>query len=137
MGASREELVAITRAFNAAWNAHDLETIMAFFADDAILKVGPSPAPPGSEFATGKQQIRSRVRAELPGFCAETWDYLVSGDTVTFGFEYSNDFFRDEGVDSLEGTVEAVIERDRIKIWTVTFGPEAREKLEAALTQPP
>ena len=134
---SEEELLAITKAFRAAWNARDLEAIMAFFTDDVVFAIGPAPLPPGSEIATGKRQVRSNIRLQLSGFHVETWDYRVSGNRVSWRFEYSNDFFRNQGVDSLEGTHEAAIEGDKIKLWIVTFSPETRKKLEVALIQHP
>ncbi len=137
MKSSEEELVAIVKAYSDALNDHDLEAAMACFTDDVVCKVGPPPAPPGSEFVTGKQQLRSVMRPQLPGFHVEAWDYRASGDTVTFRFKYSNDLFRNEGVESLEGTIEAVCEGDKIKLWTQTLSPQTMEKLGANLTGPP
>ena len=135
IGASEVDLVSIAKALNAAYNAHELEAVMAFYTDDLVAKVGPALAPSGSEFIQGKEQLRSALVQQLPGFHVEAWDYRVSGNTVTFAFEYSADFFRNMGVDSLGGTIEADFEGDKIKSWAVTFSPETRQKLTARLME--
>lgn len=134
MASPREEdLLNITKAYIDAWNARDLEAIMAFFTEDAVLRVGPPPAPPGSEFGVGKQQIRSAVRPQLSGFHVDAQNYRVSGNTVTFMAQVSADIFRHMGVDLIEGAVEAIFEGDKIRSWTITLSPETMEKLWASL----
>ena len=132
---SEEDLLALVKAFLDAWNAHDLEAIMAFFTDDVVYRIGPSPALPDSVIATGKQQVQSHVRPQLPGFHVEAWDYRVSQNTVTFRFRYSEDYFRERGIDSLDGALEVIFEGDKIREVTVTFSPETRDKLMVNLVE--
>jgi hypothetical protein len=131
---SEEEFVTIAKAFVAAWNAHDLDAVVDFLTDDVVARVGPAPAPLGSEFTTGKRHARGQVREQLPGFHAETWDYRASGNKVTWAFEYSSDTWRNMGVDPVEGAVEVIFEGDKIKLWSITVSQRTRQKIWANLT---
>jgi hypothetical protein len=39
--------VSVLKDYDAAWNAHDVEGVMAFFTDDALVRMEP---PPPDEF---------------------------------------------------------------------------------------
>ena len=60
--ASVETLKAIADAFNA----HDLDAIMAFFADDCSLDMPRGPEPWGQRF-TGKAAVREGLAARFKG----------------------------------------------------------------------
>ncbi len=62
--------VAVIQAFDAAWNAGDLETAMACFADDAV--VTQLPAPPDGGVYRGKEQIRRWAEPQIPVWCLLT-----------------------------------------------------------------
>src|SRR5918995_6596953 len=56
---STADPVSVIKDFDAAWNAHDLEGVMAFFTDDAVVRMEPpSPDESGGVY-TGKEQIRA------------------------------------------------------------------------------
>jgi ketosteroid isomerase-like protein len=40
--------VSVVKDYDAAWNAHDVEGVLAFFTDDAEVRM--EPAPPDDEF---------------------------------------------------------------------------------------
>ena len=48
--------VSVINDFDAAWNAHDVEGVVAFFSDDAVARIEP---PPPDEFG-GVYTVRSR-----------------------------------------------------------------------------
>jgi ketosteroid isomerase-like protein len=54
--------VSVMKDFDAAWNAHDVEGVMAFFTDDAVVRVEP---PPPDEF--GGVYIQAKSRYALGG----------------------------------------------------------------------
>jgi ketosteroid isomerase-like protein len=60
--------ISVMNDFDAAWNAHDVEGVVAFFPDDAVVRLEP---PPPDEFGgvyTGKEQIRAgHVEPLMPG----------------------------------------------------------------------
>lgn len=50
----------------AAFNAHDLDRIMALFADDCVLEMPRGSSPWGSRFA-GKQSVRDALATRFQG----------------------------------------------------------------------
>jgi ketosteroid isomerase-like protein len=77
-GASVETLEAITAAFNA----HDLDAIMKFFADDCSLDMPRGPEPWGRRLA-GKEAVRQGLAtrfAGLPDVHYGDGRHWVSGD---------------------------------------------------------
>ena len=54
------------QAFLDAFNAHDLDAIMAFFTDDCVLDMPRGPAP-GGRHLVGKEQVREGIRSRLDG----------------------------------------------------------------------
>ena len=58
--------VATLKAIAAAFNAHDLEAIMEFFADDCSLDMPRGPDPWGKRF-TGKAAVREGLAARFKG----------------------------------------------------------------------
>jgi len=61
-GANPEVLSALTQAFND----HDLDRIMGFFADDAILEMPRGPDPWGRRYV-GKVAISEGLRTRFTG----------------------------------------------------------------------
>ncbi|WP_217913516.1 nuclear transport factor 2 family protein [Miltoncostaea marina] len=57
---------AMLRAFLDAFNAHDLDAIMAFFADDCVFEMPRGPAPGGRRLE-GRDQVREGIRSRLEG----------------------------------------------------------------------
>jgi steroid delta-isomerase-like uncharacterized protein len=58
----RETLVALCEAFNA----HDLDRIMTYFADDCVLEMPRGPHPWGARFE-GKQAVRQGLASRFEG----------------------------------------------------------------------
>lgn len=58
--------LAALRALVDAFNAHDLDRIMSFFADDAVLEMPRGPDPCGRRYA-GKPAIREGLRGRFEG----------------------------------------------------------------------
>jgi hypothetical protein len=75
-----EDPVSVVKDYDAAWNAHDVEGVMAFFTDDAVVRMEP---PPPDEFGgvyTGKEQIRAGwVEPLISGFHVDSSDHQVAG----------------------------------------------------------
>ena len=120
--------VSVVKDFDAAWNAHDVEGVIAFFTDDAVVRMEP---PPPDEFGgiyTGKEQIRAGfVEPQMPSFHVESSDHQVAGhqegvgDRVIWRSMVSGDFFRQMGAEPPVGaTAEALVQGDKIKSFTAT-----------------
>ena len=101
---------------------------MAFFADDAVVRLEPPLPDESGGVYTGKKQIRSGfVQPLMPGFQVESREHQVAGhqegvgDRVIFAASVSGDFFRQMGVEPpVEATGEAILEGDKIKAFTAT-----------------
>ena len=122
--------VAVIGAFDDAWNLHDVEGVLAFFADDAVVTlVPPPPGAPGTY--NGTEEIRGFVQGLISGFRVASRNHRVIGDAVTWESTVSSDAFRQLGIDPVECSAEAV-RREKITSFTVTFSPDTVRKLQAA-----
>jgi ketosteroid isomerase-like protein len=52
--------------FLDAFNAHDLDAIMSFFAEDCVMEMPRGPGPGGRRLI-GKDQVREGIRSRLDG----------------------------------------------------------------------
>ena len=74
--------LAVLKALVAAFNAHNLDAIMALFADDAILEMPRGPDPWGRRFV-GRAAVREGLRARFEGLPDVHYDadsHYVDGD---------------------------------------------------------
>ena len=58
--------IAVLEAIIAAFNAHDLDLIMSFFADDCVLEMPRGPDPWGSR-SIGKAAVREGLAGRFAG----------------------------------------------------------------------
>jgi ketosteroid isomerase-like protein len=78
-GPSTEKLKAILDAFNA----HDLDLIMSFFAEDCVLEMPRGPHPHGQRLV-GKADVREGLRSRFTGIPDVHYGddtHFVAGDT--------------------------------------------------------
>ncbi len=115
--------LSVVRNFDAAWNAHDVEGVLAFFADDAVVRMEPAPPDEFGGVYTGKEQIRAGfVEPFMPGFHVESSGHQVAGDRVTWIGMVSGDAFTQMGAESpVESPAEVILEGDKIKSFTGTL----------------
>ena len=74
--------VADLRAYSAAWNAHDIDAIMAWMTDDCVFETGGGAEPWGTRFI-GARAVRARfieVWTDLPDVTFHNDRHFVSGD---------------------------------------------------------
>ncbi len=126
--------VSVLKDYDAAWNAHDVEGVMAFFTDDAVVRMEPAPPDEFGGVYTGKEQIRAGfVEPLMPGFHVESRDHQVAGhqegvgDRVIWASTLSSELFRQMGAEPpVEGTTEAILQGEKIESFTATLRlPEA------------
>ena len=127
--------VSVIKDFDAASNARDVESMMAFFTEDAVAKLEPAPPDEFGGVYRGKEQIRAGfVEPLMAGFHVDSnHDYRVAedqegGQSVTWSAMLSADLFRQMGAEPpVEATGEAVLEGDKFKSFTaIAMLPEAR-----------
>jgi len=115
-------------------NAHkDIDAMVNFFTDDAVVTFAGQPPP---NVTTGKEEIRAWQQMEFAWNSHIKCENLkVAGDKVTWTLKYSSDplLKLDVVPPLLESTVEAVIQEGKFKSFTVTFNQESLAKLNAAL----
>ena len=120
--------VSVLKDYDAAWNAHDVEGVMAFFTDDALVRME---SPPPDEFGgvySGKEQIRAGfVEPLMAGFHVQFTNHQVAGyqegvgERVIWTAMVSGDIFRQMGAEPpVESAAEAILEADKIKAFTAT-----------------
>jgi ketosteroid isomerase-like protein len=74
--------VSTLKAITDAFNRHDLDAIMAFFADDAVFESPRGPDPHGRRFE-GKAAVREGLAARFSGIPDVHYgddDHFVAGD---------------------------------------------------------
>jgi ketosteroid isomerase-like protein len=60
------DATAVLRGFIDAFNAHDLDAIMSFFAEDCVMDM-PAGTGPGGRRLVGKEAVREGIRSRLDG----------------------------------------------------------------------
>ena len=118
--------VSVLKDYDAAWNAHDVEGVMAFFTDDAVVRLEPAPPDEFGGGYGGKEQIRAGyVEPLMASFHVDSRDHQVAGhqeevgDRVIWIAVVSGDFFRQMGAETpVESPAEAIVQGDKIKFFT-------------------
>jgi steroid delta-isomerase-like uncharacterized protein len=54
------------QAFLDAFNAHDVDAVMSFFADDCVMEMPRGPGPGGRRLV-GKEQVRDGIQSRFDG----------------------------------------------------------------------
>jgi ketosteroid isomerase-like protein len=109
-----EQLIEIARAFNDAWNAADRERILSFFAQNAVVRIVPPPAPPDPELIEGHAAIAAWIDRTLAlPFEVRATNYRVTGSVVTW-----DAIFPHEGDDAPPDVSEAVFDGTLITDFT-------------------
>ena len=121
--------VSVLKDLDAAWNAHDVEGVMSFFTDDAVVRLEPAPPDEFGGVYTGKEQIRAGfVEPLMPGFHVESRDHQVAGhqegvgDRVIWASTLWSDMFSQLGVEPpVAATTEAVLQGEKIEYFMPTL----------------
>ena len=124
-----QDPASVVRAFDAACNSRDLEAVMAFFADDAV--VTQRPPPPDGGVYRGKDHVRRWFAPQLAGFHVDSQDHRTSGETVAWTATLSADVLRRSGISHpVEARAEAVVRAGKIVSFAVT-NPSSTAAAEA------
>ena len=116
----------VTRLYLVRHNAHDVDGVMALFAEDARFEI------PGRLVRCGKEEIRQTEEWE-----AAVRDHLRAGDLVEADAEVSfrafeaNDWLRAAGVEELRYTSMTVEVRDgHITQVTAALAPDSYNAMQ-------
>ena len=125
---------ATVLGFDALWNSHDRDTIVAMLADDSVVELNVAPPPPGRARYEGRAAVTEFVDQFIPGFHVSSHGFRSDGDEVVWEFTVSNDMARALGVEDLTGTGRLVQgDGGRLRRFGVTFDDATLEKIGAAL----
>jgi hypothetical protein len=127
--------LAVVEAFNAASNAGDLDRMLEFFADDAVLTTLPPPAEPEHGTFVGKAQIREWFAPQMPHLHVAPHNLRANGTIVVWEATIASDMFRQLGIDSFDVLAEAVVENGQMTALTVTQTPESVAKFARVTDQ--
>jgi ketosteroid isomerase-like protein len=58
--------IPVLQAFLDAFNAHDVDAIMSFFAEDCVMEMPRGPGPGGRRLV-GKEQVREGIQSRFDG----------------------------------------------------------------------
>ena len=119
--------ILLIKKFDAAWNAHNLDAAMSFFADDAVVKL--LPPPPDGGVYTGKKQIRGWAEEFIKGFHVDSKRFVADGNKVSWMFTVHSDYIGKMGVNPGTGVAEVLLEKNKIKTFTPTFDQETVGKM--------
>jgi ketosteroid isomerase-like protein len=114
MSSTGNDPATLVKAFDAACNAGDIERVMAFFAENAVLKSAQDP-----KIYTGKQQIREWFAPQMNHIHIVSKNHQVTGDTVTWEGTLSGDLVKQMGSDAFEQIAEAIVQDGKIVSFTL------------------
>jgi ketosteroid isomerase-like protein len=120
--------VETAKALLDAFNAHDLDGIMAFFADDCSLDMPRGPEPWGQRFV-GKPAVRQALAGRLEGLPdvhygdARHWasGNMVISEWLLTGTRLGGEKLRVRGCDHLEFREGQVVRKD--SYWKLVEKP--------------
>ena len=113
------DALSVIHALDDACNAHDLDAVMALFAEDAVVRH--TPPPDGVGVYHGTQEIRHWFEPQLPGFHVDSRDLRVDGDMVRWSALMTQDLLRQIGqTEPVAAEAEAVVRAGKIVAFTVT-----------------
>jgi hypothetical protein len=132
--ASPGEMLA---TIEGALNAGDVDAAMAFFTDDAVVKLVPA-LPPGSpDTYNGAEEIRAWFEELVAmNFEIDVEVLEVEGDTVTTRTSTWMDPTREMGVAPLVATEVYTVRDGKIRGFTWTISDDSLAKVQAAMAPP-
>lgn len=104
-GAADSEEAKVIEAYETAWNAQDIDGVMAFYAEDAVEKNGLGTF-------TGQSPIRDVLNQAMKTFTMDCKNYKLNGTTLTYDCVLTS---YSTGSNVVTETYEAVIENGKIK----------------------
>ena len=127
--AQAEDPESVMRATAAAVNAGDLDRVMSYFADDAMV------VNDGTTF-TGKDQVRVFIKGALDDHIQTSYvgPLRVEGEKVTWLERDSADSLRQLGIATADSTGEAMVQGGKIKSIIFTTTPESAAQVQAAMS---
>ncbi len=130
--AQNQDPIAVTKALDAAFNAHDIDAALALFADNAT--VHDVDQPPGKNDYAGKAQIREWLAFLAPEENAriESSNYRANGNVVTYDWNFYIKELEGTGLEPEVGGSTATVQDGKILSYSASSTAEWRAKAAAA-----
>ena len=113
------DVLSVIHALDDACNAHDLDAVMALFAEDAVVRH--TPPPDGVGVYHGTEEIHHWFEPQMPGFHVDSRDQRVEGDTIRWSALTTQDLLRQIGqTEPVPAEAEAVVRAGKIVAFSVT-----------------
>jgi hypothetical protein len=127
---------AIVEQYLTATNAHDINAVLALYAEDAAHVVMPPPPGHPTGVYVGREQISTFYEPT-----ATTHDHLevvagtlqVRGNTVTYVKRVASDPWRKLGIDALDLNIYAVVAQGQFVTYIAMMTPQSVVRLFGAL----
>jgi ketosteroid isomerase-like protein len=117
------------KAFEKAYNDHDVERVMSFYAEDAIHEV------PGQFMLRGKEEIRGLVEYDAVSNARLSFSkYRVEGQTIMCQSTVTDDWIKAAGIEEVHYSTKLVFKDGLIQQWTAQTSPEAVQQLTKLFT---
>jgi quercetin dioxygenase-like cupin family protein len=126
---------AVVQAYIRAVNAHNVDAVLALYANDAVHEVMPPP-PGATGVYIGKAQIRQfyQQTAANHDHLAVVGTLRVVGNKVIYTKRITSDSFRRLGIATpLDAFIVAVVRAGKFTSYTAVFTPASVAKLQAAV----
>ncbi len=126
--------VTVVRDLMAAVKEQDVQELMEFFDDGALLRIEPSL--PGSviENYRGKERIQNWWQEFFANHgTIDAGNYRASGSQVSFDATISSDRFAAIGVDPVQANVQASLDGNTVRSLTITYTPESVKRIQEAV----
>jgi hypothetical protein len=118
---------SVLKAREAALVAHELDSVLGLFADDAVVVTS------SGRLLIGKVQVRVWVQDQIERQQREeAGPRQTQGNKLSWAGKVYRDDWQKLGVSPLEVTQDAIVDGGKIKFFNTTFTPESGAKLEAA-----
>ena len=125
--------LVIAQDLEADLNDHDLDRVVEYFTDDAVVTFIPTSPPALPRQAQGKAEIRQLTDRLISGFRMASRDYALGEHGVTLDASVSTDTLRSLGIDAVDVTAEVAVHGDKVSAFTLTFSNDAMERLQASV----
>ncbi len=124
----------IVKDLVTAVKEHDLQELMGFFDDGALLRIEPSL--PGSviENYRGKERIQNWWQQFFGDHgTIDASNLRTSGNQVSFDATVSSDRFAAIGVDPVQANAQATVNGNMVESLTITYTPESVKRIQQAV----
>jgi hypothetical protein len=112
------------KAFEETYNRHDVEGVLAMFAENGVFEV------PGSFTLRGRDDIRQIVEYDAAMNTQVSFgEYLVKDNVILCDMAETNDWLTAAGIKETQYSVQLVFEKGLIQLFRAQAGAETKQAI--------